>query len=92
MANRDRYRNFEKRMTAALLVCVLLFVGYLIAAGAGVLWLKVLLAVVIMAVSAGGLAMLWMSRELTRPRSLWMSCGFFAVIACTLASLILAFP
>lgn len=92
MAKRDRYKEFEQLMTVSLLGCVALFVLYLIVAAAGIAWLKVILAIVDILIPLGGLALLWMSKELLRPRSLWISCGFFSVIACTLASLILAFP
>ncbi len=92
MAKRDRYKQFEQTMTLMLLACVLLFAAYLIAAGAGILWLKIVLGIFAIGVPLAGLALLWMSKELLRPRSLWLTCGFFAVLACTLASLILAFP
>ncbi len=89
MARRDRYREFEQLMTIGLLACTGLFVLYLIA---GISWLKAIFAILAIGISVGGLVMLWLSQELLRPRSLWLSCGFFSVIACTLASLILAFP
>ncbi len=92
MAKRDRYKEFEQLMTLALLGSTMLFVLYLVVAAAGIVWLKVILALVSIVIPLGGLGLLWMSRELLRPRSLWLTCGFFSVIACTLASLILAFP
>ncbi len=91
MANRDRYKEFEQRMGIGLLADTLLFVLYLIIA-AKVLWLKILLAVAIGLISIAGLALLYMSKELLRQRSLWLSCGFFSVAVCTLVSIILAFP
>ena len=92
MARRDRYKEFEAKMTAALLGNTLLFIAYLIAAGAGILWLKILLAVFTLLIPVGALLLLYLSRELLRQRSLWLSCGFFAIAMCTLVSLILAFP
>lgn len=92
MTNRDRYKEFERAMTATLFGNTIVFILYLIAAGAGIPWLKILTAVVSLAVPALGLVMLYANRELTKPRSLWMSCGFFAILCCTLASLILAYP
>ena len=92
MARRDRYKEFEQTMTLALLADAALFVLYLIFAGVGVVWLKVVLAVLTLVLSIGGLVMLYLSQELLKNRSLWLSCGFFAVLMCTLASLILAFP
>ncbi len=90
MAKRDRYKEFEQYMTIDLIGSVLLFVLCLILSAT--VWLKVIFAVLAMVFSAAGLVLLWMSKELLRPRSLWLTCGFFSVIACTLASLILAFP
>ncbi len=92
MEKRDRYRQFEQMMTVALLLSTALFLLYLVAAAASILWLKIILAVFVILIPVGGLFMLYSSKELLRPRSLWMSCGFFSIIACTLASLILVFP
>ena len=90
MARRDRYKEFERTMTAAVLADAAFFVLYLIFSG--VLWLKVVLAVLTLVVSVGGLVVMYLSQELLKNRSLWMSCGFFAVLVCTVVSLILAFP
>ena len=92
MGNRNRYKEFERTMTTALLGGVFLFLAYLIAAGAGIVWLKVIFAVLALLLSALGLAVLYRSKELLRSRSLWLSCGFFAVFMCTTASLILNYP
>lgn len=92
MSNHDRYKEFERAMAAALLGNTLLFIVYLVAAGAGILWLKVVLAALCLLTGAMGLLMLYVNRELTKSRSLWMSCGFFALLCCTVASLILAYP
>ena len=92
MAKRNRYREMEKRMTAALIADAVIFVLYLIFAGVGILWLKIVLAVLEILVALGCLALLYLSRELLRPRSLWLSTGFFSLSLCTLVSLILAFP
>lgn len=92
MANRDRYKEFEQAMTVALLGNLCIFIVYLIAAAAGVGWLKWIAGIVSLVLPALGLGMLYSSKELTKPRSLWMGCGFFAIACCTLASLILAYP
>ena len=92
MANRDRYKEFENIMTLVLITDTALFVLYLIFAAAAITWLKVVLAILTILISLGGLVLLFLSKELLRSRSLWLSCGFFAVLMCTLASLILAFP
>ncbi len=92
MSKNNRYKDFEQLMTAALLAGVVIFVLYMIVAGVGIVWLKILLAIIDLLLCIAGLAFLYMSRELTRQRSLWMSCGFFALFVCLLVSLILQYP
>ena len=92
MAKRNRYKEMEKMMTAVLIADAVLFLLYLIFAGAGVAWLKWVCGVLNILVSGAGLAFLYMSRELFKQRSLWLSTGFFAIAVCVLASMILAFP
>ena len=92
MSNRDRYKEFEQMMTVSLIANVLVFIAYLIAAAAHIGWLRIVFAVLTLGSSLLGLGMLYLNRELTKPRSLWMGCGYFGVLCCTLASLILAYP
>lgn len=92
MAKQSRYKEFEKLMTVMLLSDAGLFVIYLIIALAGIFWLKLLLGVVDIIIAVAGLYMLYSSQELLKQRSLWLSCGFFAVLVCTLVSMILNFP
>ena len=79
-------------MTYALIADAVLFVLYLICAGSGIIWLKVILAILAIALSGLCLFFLYSTRELLRQRSLWMSACAAAVLICTLASLILNFP
>lgn len=90
--NRNRYKEMENLLTKALIADGALFVLYLIFAIAGVIWLKVVLAIFAMLIAVAGLALLYLSKELLKQRSLWLSTGFFAVFITLLASLILAFP
>ena len=92
MAKQNRYKEMEKLMTVSLIADAIIFILYLVVAGAGILWLKVLTAVLCFALSGLSLAFLFLTKELFRSRSLWMSAGFFSVAMCLLASLILAFP
>ena len=82
----------EQLLTRALIIGAVLFVLYLITATAGILWLKVLSAIVIILVSAAGLGLLYMSKELLKQRSLWLTTGFFGLLICVICSLVLAFP
>ncbi len=89
---RSRYRKMERYMTYALLVGAALFVIYLFAAGFGVLWLKVITA--ILAILAGSLCLvyLYLTKELLQHRSLWMTAAAGAIVLCVVFSLILNFP
>ena len=89
---RNRYKEMEKMMTTGLIADGALFLLYLIFAAAGVIWLKVILAILTMVIAAAGLGILYLSQELLKQRSLWLSTGFFSVFLCVLVSLILAFP
>lgn len=92
MEKRNRYKEFEQKMTVTLIADTVVFLLYLLIAWAGIGWLKVVLSILCIGVSIGSLALLYLTQELLKPRSLWMSTGFFAVLVCILVSLILAFP
>lgn len=93
MGNKNnRYKEMERYMTCALVADLLLFIFFLIAAGNGIVWLKVLLTLFTFLLSAGCLAFLYLSRELLRPRSLWMTAAAGSIVVCVLFSLILNFP
>ena len=93
MANRrNRYKEMERYMTYILIGDAALFVIYLLAAGFGVIWLKAITAIFAILVSGLCLGYLYLSQELLRRRSLWMSAGAAAVLLCVLFSLILNFP
>lgn len=91
-SNRIRYRQMERYMTYALIADAALFLFYLLFAGLGVVWLKAITAVLAIVLSAACLAYLYISRELLRRRSLWMTVGAAAVIVCIVISLLLNFP
>jgi hypothetical protein len=90
--NKNRYKEMEKYMTLVLIGAAILFVIFLIAAGCGIIWLKILTAIIAILVCGLCLAYLYMTRLLTAPRSLWMSAAAGSIIICTLFSWILGFP
>lgn len=92
MAKRSRYKEMEQLMTTLLIADAIIFVLYLIVAGVGIVWLKVITALLEFLISFGSLAFLYLSQELMKQRSLWLTCGFFGLLICLIASLILAFP
>ena len=92
MANPNRYKEMERYMTYALCADAAAFVLYLIFAGLGIVWLKVILAISCLGVSGYLLWLLYASKELLRQRSLWITTGAAAIVVCLLFSLILNFP
>jgi len=89
---RNRYKELEQLMTIALIAGAVLFLLYLICAIAGILWLKVVIAIIAILLCLAGLTLLYMTKELLRQRSLWLTTGFLSVLLCIVVSLILNFP
>lgn len=89
---RNRYQEMEFRMFFVLLADVLLFIFYLIAAGNGIVWLKVIIAIIAIIISGLCLIFLYLTQEISRPRSLWMTATAGAVLVCIVFSLLLNFP
>ncbi len=92
MAKRNRYRQMEQQMTRVLMLDLALFLFYLLFAGLGVTWLKVILSICVVLISAACLAYLYLTQELLRRRSLWMTSAAGAIVVCLIFSLILRFP
>ena len=90
--NTNRYKIMERNMTYVLLGDLLLFIFFLIFAGNGIAWMKVVLTILITMVSLGVIAFLYLTKELLKKRSLWMGTAAAAILICTLFSLILKFP
>lgn len=90
--NINRYKIMEWYMTYVLVADLGLFLLYLIFAGFGVIWLKAITAILAILVSLGCLAFLYLSQELLKKRSFWMTTAAAAILLCTLMSLILNFP
>lgn len=89
---RSRYRRMEAMITALLCLDVVIFIAYLIFAGMGSIALKVITAIACILISGYVLYQLYMTRELLRRRSIWMTLAAACVIICVLVSLILKFP
>ena len=79
-------------MTLLLIASALDFVLYLVFAGAGIVWLKVITAIFAILMPVLCLGFLYMSKELLKQRSLWMSVGFAGIFISTAVSLISRFP
>ena len=93
MARRkSRFKKMEFYITIALCVDAAIFLAYLIFAGMGLLALKIIAAVLCIALSGAALYQLFVSHELLRRRSIWMSLAAACIILCILISLLLNFP
>jgi len=90
--NQNRYKQMQKYISLGLLADLVLFVIYLIVAGNGIVWLKIILAVLVLAISVACLGLLYMTKELLRRRSLWMTAAAGGIALCLLFSLILNYP
>lgn len=88
----NRYQQMQWNMIYALVAATGLFLLYLVFAAFGITWLKVIIAILTIMICLGCLALLYFSRELLKPRSLWMSATAAAVLICLLFSLILNYP
>ncbi len=92
MAKRSRYSDLELGMTILLFVCLADFILYLIFAGLGIIWVKVITAIFAILMPLLCLAYLYLAKEILRQRSLWMTMGFVGIFLCTVVSLIANFP
>ena len=88
----QRFKENERILAIGLIADAALFLLYLLIAGLGVVWLKWVLAVVAILLAGAGLAVLYLTSELRRQRSLYLSAGFAAVVVCIFISLILNYP
>lgn len=88
----NRYKVMERYMTYALCLDAVLFVLYMIVAGNGIIWLKVILTLLCLAISGALLWFLYTTKELLRQRSFWITAGAAAIAICLIFSLLLNFP
>ena len=91
-SKQNRYKELETYLTYALILDAVLFVIYMIVAGLGIIWLKVITAFLSMALSALIFYCLYINNEWLRQRSLWLTVGAVSVFLCTLMSLVLNYP
>ena len=92
MKRNNRYKQMELKMSCVLLADFVLFIIFLFATGFGVIWLKVITSIITIITSLLCLGFLFLSQELLRRRSLWMTAAAAALLLCTVFSLILGYP
>jgi hypothetical protein len=88
----NRYKQMEMKMSCVLLAELIFFIIFLFASGFGVIWLKVIMSIITIITSVLCLGFLFLSQELLRRRSLWMTAAAAAFLLCTIFSLILGYP
>lgn len=86
------YKDLDRYMTYTLVATAVAFFLYLLFAFLGILWLKVVLSILIFLVCAGVLAVLFLSGEIQKLRSRWMTLGAACTALCLLVSLITGCP
>lgn len=87
-----RYKKMEAMITAALFLDLVIFIAYLVVAGMGMIGWKIFTAFLCFVISGAVLYLLFMTKELLRKRSIWMTLAAACIILCVLVSLILNFP
>lgn len=88
----NRYLHMRKIMSYVLLGELVVFVIYLLSAGFGIIWLKATTSIIAILTSVLSLAYLYLTKEIFKKRSLWMTAAAGAVLFCVLYSLVLNFP
>ena len=93
MAERkSRYQQMESIMTVVLIVNAVLFVLYWIFGACGIVWVKAFFAILSILVSLACFGFLFITQELMRPRSKWMTYSAGALLVVLFLSLLLNFP
>ena len=92
MAIRKRYKDIERFLTMVLLADAAVFVLYMIFAGIGLTFLKVVCTILCILASVACLGLLYMTGEMKKARSRWLVLGFGCIVVCLLVSLLLNYP
>lgn len=90
--NNRRYNEMVRFMKTVLMADTAVFILGLLFAAVGVGWLCVILRLLAILCSAAGLCLLYLNRELFRPRSRWIAVSFAAIFICVLVSIICKYP
>ena len=88
----NRFKILEKYMTVVLMALAGIFLLFIIASSCGVIWLKVITAIITIGASALCIAFFYKTKLLLQSRSLWMTVAAVSLIICTVFSLIVHFP
>lgn len=91
-SKKTRYQKMEAIVTGVLCVDTVIFIAYLFFAASGMIAMKAITAIFAVLVSGAVLYFLYITRELLRKRSIWMTLAAACIILCLVISLILHFP
>lgn len=92
MEKRKGFRQLERLLGIVVAADLAMFALYLVCAGMGIVWLKIISAVVSLAVSGLGIGFLVLIGEHRRARSRWLLAAFVALALCCIVSLICGYP
>ena len=93
MANKQsRYRQLEQFLSLLLALNGAMFILYLVTAGLGIVVLKIILALIVVALGGFCLFILHRTKEMFRSRSLYLTLSYCSLILLTLVSLICNYP
>ena len=91
-SKKTRYQKMEAIVTGVLCFDTVIFIAYLFLAGTGMIAMKAITAIFAFLISGAVLYLLYVTRELLRKRSIWMTLAAACIILCLVISLILHFP
>lgn len=91
-SGRKPFKTIERDLTKVILADLVLFLLVISISHLGIGWLKILVGIVALGLSALGDLFLVLINEHKRPRSHWMLVAFAAIFLCTLVSLLTGSP
>lgn len=89
---RNTFKQLEIRMTCVVGADLALFLLFLLAAGLGIGWLKVIMAILSITLSVLAIGFLVLIGEHTKARSRWLFAAFASIAVVILVSLLLGYP
>ena len=91
-SRRKKFQSLERDLTKVILADLVLFLLVMAISSMGIGWLKIVVGIFALAISALGDLFLVLINEHTRARSRWMLAAFGAIFLCTLVSLLTGSP
>ena len=92
MAGNGSFKEFEKAMTLLLICSAVDFIFFLVNSAMSITWMQVITGIVAIGLPLFCLVQLYLTKELLKQRSLWLTTGFGGIALCTLVSIIANFP